>query len=409
MRKNVDQGKNSSNGTRCCQGADRVIGRENERTMRSRVAWPIIAAVMALAPYGIGCGSDGTPLAQAGAGANVGTDGATSTTPKAGTGSYAGTQSVQGGTGAGIVTGKGGAPSKTGAGGKSGGAGKTGAKAGAGGKGTAGKTGAAGKASDGTAGSKGLGLIPVDKIDGMDGAKGPYETAPEDLATGPNRASGVFRPAELGKNGEKHPVFVWSCGGGTAPNAYIEHFHHMASYGIVVVADAPPTPATGQAILASMTWIIKENETQGSIFYQKLDTSKIGIGGHSMGSLNTLIAGPDPRVGTTVNVCGGSGTGTTGAADYHSPALYLGEVNEGGTINFTADFDATPSPVVFLIHESTNNNLNDHIMCARDNMAAWIAWLRWQLAGETKWKTNFFLPDGIYCKSPWASCESKNW
>jgi hypothetical protein len=408
MRKNGDQANGNTGGV-FCWGAATVSGRDNDRAARSRATLPMIAAVLVLAMVAFGCSSsdDISPLngSQAGSTATFGVSGAGATAAMGGTGAVGGIVIAQGGTAAKNTTDTSGVSSKAGTGAKSGSVGAAGKgktnTAGAAGK--VGKAGAAGNAS-GSAGSTGSILPPVDSTD----ADGPFKTAPEDLASGPSGTSGVFRPAELGKDGLKHPIFIWSCGGGTAPNSYIWHFNRIASHGFVVVADDPPTPATGAKLIASMDWIIKENDRKDSIFYQKLDTTKIGIGGHSMGSLNTLIAGSDPRVGTTVNVCGGSGSGTTGAAKYHAPALYLGEVNEGGTANFDADFAATPSPEIFLIHESTNNNLNDHIMCARDNMPAWIAWLRWILAGESNRKPDFF-DGGAYCKSPWAECRNKNW
>jgi hypothetical protein len=102
-------------------------------------------------------------------------------------------------------------------------------------------------------------------------------------------------------------------------------------------------------------------------------------------------------------VCGGSGSGTTGAANIHAPAIILGGDTDTGTPNFRADYDAIKTPVIFVIRSGT-----DHIACARNNIAPWIAFMRWQLYGEEKWKNEFF-DNGTYCKSPWNSCESKNW
>ena len=241
-------------------------------------------------------------------------------------------------------------------------------------------------------------LPPVDSVD----ADGKFATAPENLSSGPGGTSGVFRPAMLGQNGLKHPIFVWSCGGGSQPRDYVFHMNRIASHGFVVVADDAPLDASGSKIKASIDWIIKENDRQGSDFYQKLDTMRIGIGGHSMGALNTLTGSADARVKASILVCGGGGGGA-GAAKFHAPSLYLGGVGEMGTRNFEGDYAETPSPTAFLIKEDT-----DHILCARNNLAPWVAFLRWNLAGDTKYKADFTDMSGTYCKSPWM-CRSKNW
>jgi dienelactone hydrolase len=140
----------------------------------------------------------------------------------------------------------------------------------------------------------------------------------------------------------------------------------------------------------------------GSTFYQKLDPKRVGIGGHSLGALETFQSASDPRAGLYVLVCGGSTSGTTGAANIHGPSIFLGGEGESGTTNFANDYKAiTKAPSVFVTKTST-----DHIYCARNNLAPWVAFMRWQLCGEDKWKKEF-AADGTYCKSPWLACQSK--
>ena len=45
---------------------------------------------------------------------------------------------------------------------------------------------------------------------------------------------------------------------------------------------------------------------QSSEFFGKLDRSKIALEGHSIGSANSFLVGPDPRLTTTIHVAGGS-------------------------------------------------------------------------------------------------------
>jgi hypothetical protein len=227
--------------------------------------------------------------------------------------------------------------------------------------------------------------------------KGPW-TPTMKAGSGPSGSSTLFYPMDLGKDGVTHPVFHWGCGAGSQPSQYADHLSLLASHGIVVIANASGSmPAK-----ASLDWLLAENEKSGSMFYKKLDPNRVATGGHSLGALETFQFASDPRLKTYVLVCGGSGSGTTGAANIHAPSIFLGGEGEGGTTNFKADYDAIKNqPSVFVTKTDT-----DHIYCARNNLAPWVAFMRWNLCGEDKWKAEF-MPNGTYCKSPWLACMTK--
>ncbi|MET0283069.1 MAG: hypothetical protein ABW352_01305, partial [Polyangiales bacterium] len=203
-------------------------------------------------------------------------------------------------------------------------------------------------------------------------------------------------PEDLGKDGLKHPVFQWGPGAGTGPSNYLDHLNLLASHGFVVVSQAS-TNSGKQAL----DWLLKQNETQGSMWYQKLDTDRVGRGGHSMGALQSMSEADDDRLKASVLVCGGaSGRGGADKIDY--PSIFLGGVGESGTRNFAGDYAQVKGPSIFVTHSTT-----DHIACARDNMGPWVAFLRWRLCGEeTQWKKEF-AEGGTFCKAPWEACMSK--
>jgi hypothetical protein len=217
-------------------------------------------------------------------------------------------------------------------------------------------------------------------------------------SSGPTGASTLFYPMDLGKGGVLHPVFHWGCGAGSQPSQYADHLNLLASYGFVVIANASGSmPAK-----ASLDWILAENEKMGSMFYQKLDPKRVGTGGHSQGALETFGVASDPRLNLYVLVCGGSGSGTTGAANIHGPSIFLGGEGESGTTNFQADYKAiTKGSSIFI-----TKTMTDHIYCARNNLGPWVAFMRWNFCGEDKWKKEF-MPDGTYCKAPWLACMTK--
>jgi hypothetical protein len=227
--------------------------------------------------------------------------------------------------------------------------------------------------------------------------RGPW-TPTMKAGSGPNGNSTLFYPMDLGKDGVLHPVFHWLCGAGSQPSQYADHLNLLASQGFVVIANASGSmPAK-----ASLDWLLAENDKMGSMFYQKLDPMRVGTGGHSLGALETFQVASDPRLSLYVLVCGGSGSGTTGAADIHGPSIFLGGEGEGGTTNFQQDYAAiTKASSIFVTKTDT-----DHIYCARNNLAPWVAFMRWNFCGEDKYEKEF-MPDGTFCKAPWLACMTK--
>jgi hypothetical protein len=309
----------------------------------------------------------------------LGTPGTGAVTPAGGTGgqmsSMGGTPAVAG-VGGSTTAGTGGTGSVIGT------AGSTGSVAGSGGTMTA----------MGSCGPENMNS-PVDLGDPM--KLGPW-TPKIVQNTGPSGMSWIFYPDMIGMGGLKHPVFDWGPGAGTGPDAYMDHLNLLASQGFVVISQS--STLSGKDAL---DWILKENETSGSMWYQKLDTNRVSRGGHSMGALQSMSESADPRLKLTVLVCGGA-SGSGGANNINYPSIFLGGEGEAGTTNFQGDYAQVTGLSIFVTKTNT-----DHIYCARNNLAPWVAFMRWQLCGEDKWKKEF-MPDGTYCKSPWLACMTKN-
>ena len=111
------------------------------------------------------------------------------------------------------------------------------------------------------------------------------------------------------------PIIMFSHGSGGTPYQSTYYTRHLASHGFVVVA--PPHPGNtitdclpctdAAAILDSyvnrpdditfvLDALLARSATPGSLFYNALDASRVGISGHSFGALDTLrLAGSDSR------------------------------------------------------------------------------------------------------------------
>jgi hypothetical protein len=244
-------------------------------------------------------------------------------------------------------------------------------------------------------GGGGGSLPPVTSTTG----NGPYAVTID--ASGGN--SRTWRPTNLGANGVKHPIFVWGTGSTAQPSRYDDHFRQMASHGIVVIS---PNSAQVNATLLinSKNWIVRQNTTAGSVYYGKLDTSKIAMGGHSLGSTSTFNAERQlSDLTTTIHIAGGSFDGQ-GSSAVKTPTAYICGQTDIAKTNCDRDFAnmRTGGPMTYYAVMSGV----DHIQAARRALPAMIAWLRWHLAGETKWKSEFTngqFTTGIF------QAQRKNW
>jgi hypothetical protein len=244
-------------------------------------------------------------------------------------------------------------------------------------------------------------------------ADGPFR-AVEDLSAGPKGKSGLFHPAELGRAGVKHPVFEWGCGGSSTPAQYAEQLRRIATHGFIVIADVSAIGDNGLPLRESIDWIIAENARAASPFFGVVETGKIALGGHSIGSANSFFIADDPRLTTTIHVAGGSlddvrdpfapTTGMGGKRLVH-PVAYICSMRDSfGNVEKTQkDYDNTRVPAWMTVMTGV-----DHVAAARSGLPATIAWLRWHLAGERERQSAFLSAGGEFTTGMWVS-RSKNW
>ncbi|MBO7513929.1 MAG: hypothetical protein J6T54_13355, partial [Fibrobacter sp.] len=103
--------------------------------------------------------------------------------------------------------------------------------------------------------------------------------------TADNGGGVLCYPKQL-SNTKKHGVILWGPGGGSSPNDYEGIIRRLASHGFVVVATSESPDGTNRGIPA-LDWLAKKNSTPGDVLYGKLDMTKVGASGHSMGGLQS--------------------------------------------------------------------------------------------------------------------------
>jgi hypothetical protein len=217
---------------------------------------------------------------------------------------------------------------------------------------------------------------------------------------------GILAYPEQLSNDQKHAVVVWGPGGGTEPGAYGGIIRRLASHGFVVIA-LRESPGNATQAIPALNWLEKKNKDPNDPLYQKLDMTKVGCSGHSMGGLESeqaLIK--DDRVITAM--LNNSGDLGHTAMSQVSTSKTIGIVyGEGGMErpNAEADYNNQGVKAPACLIKMTGGQGNEcqqgecgwgHGSGPWGGMAATVAWMRWHLGGEDFRKDDFVGSSGRY-------------
>ncbi|TCK26293.1 acetylxylan esterase [Pseudonocardia endophytica] len=151
------------------------------------------------------------------------------------------------------------------------------------------------------------------------------EPGPNDVLTESGAQHTIYRPADLGAPGTRHPVIVWGNGTGAVPLAYDGLLRHLASYGFIVSAANTTQANDGAAMLAGARELVAADGDPASPYADRVDTNAIGAAGHSQGGAGAMNAGADRIVRTTVAVQPGP---AAVPERLRGPVLYLAGDND---------------------------------------------------------------------------------
>jgi hypothetical protein len=244
-------------------------------------------------------------------------------------------------------------------------------------------------------------LPSVDSTDGP----GPFKEVVKVKSTPPG--GWLIYPKEIGKDGIKHPLFVFGPGGGTTPQTYEQqgmHWDRYGSYGFVIYV-LPRSTGNGADMKAGLDWLIKQNDDASSPLHQKLDVTRICAAGHSQGSVTTFDFMPDDRVTTTIHISGGSFDGM-GPSKLKKDTMFLCGPDGNAdlaTPQCETDFKNSKVPTFY-----TKITGSSHTTSGRLGWASIIAWMLWHLADQEQWKKEFLEPTGKFQMGVYKS-QIKNW
>ena len=152
------------------------------------------------------------------------------------------------------------------------------------------------------------------------------ETKPAEVPTGTETITDgnktIVYPAALRSTDKKYPVISWANGTGCPTQSYMSLLEHLAKGGYIVVADSTVMAGDGKAQIDSINYIISQSKNSSSIFCNKVNTSAIGVCGHSQGGRSCINAAQaDSRIRCVVSIAGASNTDEAGGLN--TPCLFL--------------------------------------------------------------------------------------
>ncbi|MET0339453.1 MAG: hypothetical protein ABW252_00545 [Polyangiales bacterium] len=250
-------------------------------------------------------------------------------------------------------------------------------------------------------------LLPADP-----GAVGPYGS--QTVATAPGLSSHMlYVPRKLGEGGVKHPIIVWTNGATGTANFYDQLLTHFASHGFFMVVDKRSGANHNAEIpeqKAGIAWAVAEATRAGSPYAGKIDPERIGVAGHSLGSVASFATAADPRVKASIHWSGGLTGNPVGAEEswlqgLHAPAAFFcGGAEARALPRCSGDFREAPEGIP--VFYGTVANVTHTGMFGEPRAGEWgrggVAFMRWALAGETQLKDWFSGPSCTLCKRPWT-------
>lgn len=217
----------------------------------------------------------------------------------------------------------------------------------------------------------------------------------------------VYYMGELLTHNSRFPIISWANGTGCAPSLYDGLLRELASAGFIVIASDETMAADGTAQIAAIDFLIDENNNKDSDLYNKVNSSKIGVIGHSQGGRSAVNAGAaDPRITCVLSLAGSSYTEE--AAKLSKPVLFM-----AGTKDKIVDADrwlvtAYNSVTGPAVYASLNGAV--HITCC-SNPTAYstyaISWFNAWFYNDVNSKSVFTSGGELSSDSNWSGFMSK--
>lgn len=218
----------------------------------------------------------------------------------------------------------------------------------------------------------------------------------------------VYYPAALEAEKKQYPVVVWANGTGCATDTYDKLLNKIAEGGYIVVADSSVMTADGTAQIDSIDYIIGKNSDSNSVFYGKVDSSKIGATGHSQGGRSSVNAAQkDSRIKCIVSIAGASSKEE--ASGLKAPALFLTGTADMVVVSSQwckPSYDASEGRAVYA---SLKGGVHTTCMTNPDKVSGYVvSWFDAYLKNDSSAQAKFQNGGALSKDSAWQDFASKN-
>ncbi|MER6948160.1 alpha/beta hydrolase [Nonomuraea sp. NPDC000554] len=227
----------------------------------------------------------------------------------------------------------------------------------------------------------------------------------------------LYYPANLGAGGVKHPIVTWGNGTYAVPMQYPGVLHQLASWGFAVVASTDKTTGTGSEMIEAAQYLVARNADSTSVFYGKLDVTKVGAVGTSQGAggaVNTATKS-DGLIKSVVPIALPApkwvGSGDKFFVDQLTcPVLFMSGTNDGIISPHSAVlgyYDAVPGAAAKAMLKGAGHNT---IQGTGGGYLGYLtAWFMYTLQGDTYAKGAFVgSPPEINTNASWKNAAQKN-
>ncbi|MCR5179908.1 MAG: glycosyl hydrolase 53 family protein [Bacteroidaceae bacterium] len=256
--------------------------------------------------------------------------------------------------------------------------------------------------------------VTIDQMKVPDyGGSGPYKAVAVRESSLPDFV--VYHPVNMaqavGRERTALPVLLFANGGCMDTSiGYENMLVDIASYGYVVVAIGElqmfaqhdkdrHTPSS--MIAKALDWVELQAANPSSVYYNKVDLTKIAAAGHSCGGAQVLANAADKRLQTYLILNAGMGTMEMAGAtpkslkNLHGPILYLvGGTSDVAWQNAQIDYKAIKKvPVVLADNTKSGHGGTYEQPNGGANAKMVRAWLDWRFKGKTEHDALFLRGD----------------
>ncbi len=189
----------------------------------------------------------------------------------------------------------------------------------------------------------------------------------------------VYYPDNIQYATKPYPVIAWANGTMVTAGFYDKLLVEIAKGGYIVVACDESMSADGKAQIASIDFILEKNNDKNDIFYNKINTNKIGVIGHSQGGRSSVnAANADSRIDCVISIAGSN-------FDYEVEGLKTPTLFFAGTSDMIVSpsqwiepaYEIAEGPTVYAslnkgIHTTCSTNPEKYSSYIKDWLDGWL-------------------------------------